>query len=149
MQLPQDESPTYFIRSGLFQFLTACSHHYELVLFTAALKVYADYFLERLDPSKLFSHVLHRDHCEMLQDGSVIKNLARLGRDLATVVIVDNLEENFRLQQENGIVVPDFVDDFEDRWLYVLADFFVKMAKNRVTDLREVLSEYRDRYQDY
>jgi len=85
----------------------------------------------------------------MLQDGSVIKNLARLGRDLATVVIVDNLEENFRLQQENGIVVPDFVDDFEDRWLYVLADFLVKMAKNRVTDLREVLSEYRDRYQDY
>ena len=52
-------------------------------------------------------------------------------------------------REDGFLVVPDFVDDFEDRWLYVLADFFVKMAKNRVTDLREVLSEYRDRYQDY
>ena len=39
------DEPTFFIRSGLFQFLNYLAPHYELVLFTAAERQYADYFL--------------------------------------------------------------------------------------------------------
>ena len=47
--IPDDESPTYFIRSGLFAFLNRLSVHYEIVIFTAALKAYAEYFVKRID----------------------------------------------------------------------------------------------------
>ena len=44
--VPKDiDEPVFFIRSGLFQFLTQLAPHYELVLFTAAERPYADYFL--------------------------------------------------------------------------------------------------------
>ncbi len=61
--LNEDDSPTYFVRSGLFSFLTRLSPHYEIVIFTAALKEYAEYFVQRIDHKKVISHVLHREHC--------------------------------------------------------------------------------------
>jgi len=34
--------------------------YYELVIFTAAIKDYADWILDRLDPENLISHRLYR-----------------------------------------------------------------------------------------
>jgi len=31
---------------------------------------------------------------------------------MSKIVIIDNLEENFRLTPENGIAIPDFIDNF-------------------------------------
>jgi TFIIF-interacting CTD phosphatase-like protein len=50
---PEDESPTYFVRSGLFAFLTKLNPYYELIIFTAAVKPYADYFVKRIDHKKV------------------------------------------------------------------------------------------------
>ena len=58
-----EDEPCFFIRPGLNQFLSKLAHHYELVLYTAAMRDYADYFLEQIDHKKLFSHVLTREHC--------------------------------------------------------------------------------------
>ena len=40
-----EDEPCFFIRPGLNQLLTSRAHHYELVLYTAAMRDYADYFL--------------------------------------------------------------------------------------------------------
>lgn len=58
------------------------------------------------------------------------KNLRLLGRDMRKTLIIDNLEENFRLTPDNGILIPDFIDDFKDDWLYKLKDFLKKLAEN-------------------
>lgn len=60
-----DDSPTYFVRSGLFTFLTRLSPLYEIVIFTAALKEYAEYFVQRIDHKKVISYILHREHCQI------------------------------------------------------------------------------------
>ncbi len=72
-----------------------------------------------------------------------------LGRDLSKTIIIDNLEENFRLTPENGIAVPDFIDDFKDNWLHILKDFLIKVAENEVSDVRPVLEQFRNRFEEY
>ena len=61
-------------------------------------------------------------------------------------IIIDNLEDNFRVTPDNGILIPDFIDDFEDNQLYVLKDFLLKIAENGVEDVRPVLKKYKNRY---
>ena len=59
------------------------------------------------------------------------------------------MEENFRLTRDNGIWIPDFIDDFKDDWLYILKDFLLKMAQNDVSDVRPIIRKYRDNYEMY
>lgn len=72
------------------------SKYYEIVIFTAAVKDYADWILDRLDPEKIISHRLYR--CSTTeQNGVFLKDLSKLGRDLAKTLIVDNNPVNFLL----------------------------------------------------
>jgi len=85
----------FFIRPGCYSFLTNLSKHYELVLYTAATREYADFFLRQIDHKNLFkSNILSREHCNFEGDFA-IKDLRLLGRDLRKTIIIDNLKENF------------------------------------------------------
>lgn len=70
------------------------SKYYELVIFTAGLKDYADWILNDLDRSGYISHRLYRDSTRC-RHGVYIKDLSKLGRDLNKTIIIDNIEENF------------------------------------------------------
>jgi CTD small phosphatase-like protein 2 len=71
--------------------------HYELVIFTAADQQYADMVLEEIDPQKIISHRLYRQHMTVRQTvgmlGAVkhrVKNLVLVGRPMESIIIVDN-----------------------------------------------------------
>ena len=89
----EDDEPVFFIRPGLASFLTNLAQHYELVLYTAATREYADFFLKNIDPKQLFkdTHILTREHCQFEADYA-IKDLRLLGRDLRKTIIIDNLK---------------------------------------------------------
>jgi CTD small phosphatase-like protein 2 len=81
--------------------LLELSKYYELVIFTAALQDYADFILDIIDNNKVITHRLYRQHTT-IQNGQSVKvpniktqDLSRLGRDLAKMLIIDNLPENF------------------------------------------------------
>lgn len=76
------------VRPGLEEFLAEVAIYYEVVVFTASMAKYADPVLDRIDRNKYITHRLFREHCVM-HNGVYVKDLARLGRDLANVVIVD------------------------------------------------------------
>ena len=67
------------------------SQIYELVVFTASQKQYADKVIAEIDPKKRISHVLYRDHCLIINKVYYLKNLKILGRDLKQAVLVDVL----------------------------------------------------------
>ena len=69
------------------------SKYYELVLYTAATREYADYFLRIIDQKGLFAenNILTREHCQF-EDDYAIKDLRLIGRDLRKTIIIDNLK---------------------------------------------------------
>lgn len=116
--------------------------YYEIVIFTAAIQEYADWAIGQITKHKAIKYRLYRQHT--IPWGSVyIKDLSRLGRDLKKVIIVDNVPENFQLQQENGIFITSWFDDVTDTALSELSIILSDIGKQKAYDLREALREYR------
>lgn len=118
----------FLIRPYAQYFLKQMSKWYEIVIFTAALKDYADFILDRLDTHGWISYRLYRRHTYL--NGNVYqKDLSRLGRNLSRTLIVDNNAENFQLQPDNGIYIKSWYDDPEDKALFQLAPLLI--GKNK------------------
>jgi len=102
-------------RKGVDMFLEKMSKHFELVLWTAGDKVYADCILDRLDPNGYISHRLYREHCTVLNidNGVYMKNLKRLGRNMRRTLILENSPRNFGFQIDNGIPITSFEAYFD------------------------------------
>ncbi len=103
------------------------SDKFELVLFTASVKEYADWIMDQIDPEKFFKHRLYRTHCSFFNK-MYIKDLALLGRDLKKTIIIDNLYESFMRQPDNGILIANWYDDMEDQELIVLISFLKSLV---------------------
>ena len=131
----------FLVRPGVLNFLKEMSIYYELVIFTAAIQDYADWAINQLDPDGCIKYRLYRQHA--IPCGSVyIKDLSRLGRDLKKVIIVDNVPENFQLQQDNGIFISSWFEDVTDTALTELAVILKEIGKLKCSDLREALRSY-------
>ena len=120
------------------QFLEDLKGTFELVLFTASVKEYADWICDEIDPERLMTTRLYRNHCTKKQ-GMYVKDLSLLGRDLSKTIIIDNLFESFYDHPDNGILIENWYDDMEDKELFVLTGFLKQMAENEVPDVREEL----------
>ena len=75
-------------RPGVDPFLQRCCELFEVVVITASLKGYADPLLDLLDADRRIHQRLSRESCSLMNTGYV-KDLAKLGRDLRHLVIVD------------------------------------------------------------
>ena len=131
------------IRPGAKEFIEEMAKYYELVIFTAGTKDYADYALKFVDPKGKISYRLYREH--VVQKGPIfVKDISKLGRDLKRVIIIDNIVENFQLQSGNGIFIKSWVDDESDTSLIELMPILKEIVKLKVSDVRVALRHYRD-----
>ena len=126
----------------MLQFLCEMSKHYEVAVFTAGLKDYADWIINDLDKQGFISHRLYRDHTR-LKNGVYIKDLSRLGRDLQKTIIVDNIEDNFQCQAENGIPIKGWYNDPNDKELEKYAHFLKGLVTRRVKDVRHDIYHFK------
>jgi CTD small phosphatase-like protein 2 len=144
MEKPEDpQEGQLHIRPGAEEFLDTLSQHYEIVIFTAAMQDYADWALEHLSNRGCIAHRLYRQHAIPSASGFYVKDLSRIGRDLARTIIVDNIAENFQLQPENGIFIKSWFTDARDTALFELAPLLVAIAQSPVSDVRETLKLFR------
>ena len=133
------------MRPGLFNFLKRVKNKYELVVFTAGTKEYADPIIDIIEQKeKFFVKRLYRQHT-IYRDNTFIKDLTKLGRDLSKIIIVDNMPQNFRLQKENGILINNyFGQDNGDNTLQLLGDILLKIAQSPGKDVRNEIKKYKE-----
>jgi TFIIF-interacting CTD phosphatase-like protein len=81
--------------------------------------------------------ILWRCHCH-LHAGFLVKDLAIFRRDLARMVIVDNLPQSFMLQPENGIPISTWVGDYGDTTLMDVLLPFLRCCAS-VPDVRTLI----------
>ena len=137
----EEENSSYVqVRPYAEYFLKELSKFFEIVLFTAAEEDYTDIVLKELNKNKYINHILCRKYTE-LSNGSQIKDLSKLGRDLSKVVIVDNNKDNFRLQPENGLYISSYFGEQNDNELYILCGDLMKIIEIQPDDIRPLIKE--------
>lgn len=128
-------------RPYLRDFLERMCEHFEIIIFTASKKVYADKLISIIDPNKkLVRHRLFREHC-MLVQGNYIKDLTILGRDLTKTIIVDNSPQAFSYHMDNGIPIESWYSNPEDVELERLEKYLYELVK-----FEDVRSELQRKY---
>ncbi|OMJ77109.1 hypothetical protein SteCoe_23381 [Stentor coeruleus] len=112
------------IRPYAQDFIKIASQDYEIVIFTASYRQYANAILDYLDPlNKYIAYRLYREHCYDY-NGYFIKDLRILGnRDLKDMILVDNSLVSFALQIENGIPISPWTVNSDDSKLCILLDY--------------------------
>ena len=132
------------LRPFLIEFLEEISYYYELILFTASTEYFAKPIINAIEEHrKYFDFIFYRECCIIIGN-DFVKDLTRIGRPLDSTIIVDNMQQNFRLQKENGInIKPFYAQDPNDSALYDLLNILIDIAGDE-GDVREGLAKYRN-----
>ena len=126
------------IRPHLFEFLDYASENFNLIVFTASDKNYANSILNFIEKKKkYFIKRLFRDSCVYLNPGISIKDL-RIFSDvtLNNIILVDNSIFAFANQLSNGVLISSFYNDNNDCMLDNLIGYLGILL--HVKDVREI-----------
>lgn len=80
------------------EFVCSC---YDVVVFTAGEKPYADAILNVIDPRGRISRRLYKDDCVYFE-GSYVKPIRVVSNDLSSSIIIDNNPECYQLDKRTN-----------------------------------------------
>ena len=130
------------IRPGLYEFLEYVSKEFELIVFTASEKEYADAIINYIEKDKkYFKMRLYRNHCIYIEPGLYIKDLRIFSgyKKMEDIIIVDNSLFSFANQLNNGILITSFFEDKNDTFLNNVKDYLEYIKDEK--DIREINKE--------
>ena len=146
----EDENEAYVkVRMGTENFITKLSKYCEIVIFTASTQNYADIVIDGLECHNLIDYRLYRQHTTLI-NGINNKDLSKLGRKMDKIIIIDNIEENYQFQPNNGLNISDYEGEENDNELdYLLEDLLKlvqKPGKNVCDELPIIRRNMQKRY---
>lgn len=121
------------IRPYARECLEEANKYFEVGVFTASSRCYADPVIDYIDPEKkLIQHRLYRDSCVELSDRFYVKDLRVLqNRPLDKTIIIDNAVYSFAFHLDNGIPIVPFFDNKEDVEFLHLMRYFKVLANTK------------------
>lgn len=132
---------SFNIRPYTHEMLREVNKYYEVAVFTASHKWYADEILNYIDPTgELIQHRFYRESCIKTEDSVYLKDL-RIIKNVAMkdMILVDNAVYGFGQQLSNGVPITPFKEDKNDKEFLSLMRFLVRIHKEN--DLRLALRD--------
>lgn len=131
-------------RPGLDYFLGYLSQFWEIVIYTSQPFYAVGPIIEKLDPDRRWiAYTLFRESCRTMPDGSIVKDLSRLNRDLSKVLVLDTNSASFSQHPDNGIVVNKWNGRRDDRELPELLPFLEAIGIYGIGDVRSTVKAYQ------
>ena len=109
---------------------------YELIIYTASLAKYAYPLLDWLDPKRLCSYRLVREHCTFF-NGIYVKDLNRINRELKDTIIIDNSPASYLFHPECALPTKSWYDDMSCKELLMFIPILEGLSQ--VPDVRDYL----------
>jgi Dullard-like phosphatase family protein len=117
-----------YFRPFLFDFLHEIKNYFDLAIFTASSKGYADTIINYIDPNnELFKFRLYRDACIPIQKFIFIKDLRIIKNyNPMNIILMDNSLYSFINQPSNGMLIYSFYTNHKDNQLMLAKNFLIK-----------------------
>eukprot|EP00698_Gefionella_okellyi_P018683 TRINITY_DN5637_c0_g1_i1.p1 TRINITY_DN5637_c0_g1~~TRINITY_DN5637_c0_g1_i1.p1 ORF type:complete len:340 (+),score=72.02 TRINITY_DN5637_c0_g1_i1:459-1478(+) len=133
---------TFFVLKRPFVdwYLRQVCSWYDVVVFTASLRKYADPVIDMLSVNGPILQRLFREACS-LQQGAFLKDLHTVSKDLSSVMIIDNSPGAYSLQKENAIPIEGWYDDPHDKALLQLLPL-LHLIRDWNGDVRPLLARH-------
>ena len=120
----------FLLRPGVIHLIKKLYNFYEIDIFTAAIKRYADNIVNKLDPNDNYiKYRFYREHC-IYEGTKTVKKLVRIGRDLNKIIFVDNIKYNAKYNMDNLYHVSSWKDNVYDTEMIKLQDLLVDIIVN-------------------
>mmetsp|Transcript_12449 Transcript_12449/g.18688 ORF Transcript_12449/g.18688 Transcript_12449/m.18688 type:complete len:335 (+) Transcript_12449:147-1151(+) len=138
------------VRPGTYEFLKSIGEKFEVIVYTASLKTYADSMLKFLDKENIVKNILSRSSCFSPENASIggnpgaVKDLSLINRPIERTILIDNSPHAASLFPENSIIVKDylgFINQENDDELMSLVPFLEKISE--IDDIRPIMRHYK------
>ena len=117
--------------------------YYELISFSCEPREVTDPILKEIESEKkYFDYNLNREHA-FLYDNCLIKDISLIGRDISKIIVIDDDENSFKLNKNNGIKITPFNQESKnDNVLFELKKILILIYKKNYDDVRVGLKEF-------
>ena len=131
------------LRNGLFSFLSMIKTYYELISFSCEPILITDRIIHEIESErKYFDYNLIRQH-SVLYENNLVKDITLIGRDISKTIIIDDDENCFILNKENGIKIAPFTDNnIRDNILFELKKILILIYKKNYDDVRVAIKDF-------
>lgn len=128
------------VRPFIREWILEIKKTYQVIIFTASKKGYADTILDQIDPDgELIEARWYRDSCITTKEWVFIKDLRIFEDqwDMKDMVLIDNAVHSFGFQVNNGIPMVPFYNDKNDREMIYLTHYLKGLVN--LQDMRPML----------
>ena len=124
-------------RPYVHEFLKEMNKIYNIIIFTASVKEYANPLLDTLDTEKVIKRRLFREDCCIGPGGKFVKDLKVLNMNLKDLILVDNNPISYSYNKCNGVPIKTWHFDKTDQELIKLIP--VLQFLSNVNDVRDYI----------
>ena len=124
-------------RPYVHEFLKEMNKIFNIIIFTASVKEYANPLLNTLDTEKVIQQRYFREDCCIGPTGKFVKDLKILNMNLKDLILVDNNPISYSYNRSNGIPIKTWHYDKTDQELIKLIPVLQFLAN--VNDVRDYI----------
>ena len=124
----QDHYVSFYVykRPFLDFFLYQVTEWFDVVIFTAGEKIYADSVINAIDPYGRIKKRLYKSDCS-IEEGHVRKRVITVTPQVTSAMILDNNPECYCMDKSNAISITSWYGDARDKELLNLLPFLYLM----------------------